>query len=92
MEFGQIFKITNPNPNPTDFYSHQIFERTGLLPSQCYKINDKKDFFVKFLKGAKEKMILGANNLKKYKEIGLEVKLTSDRIDKHTIFVNSAPI
>ena len=91
MEFSQIYKITNPDPNPTDYYSNLIFERTGLLPSQCYKINDEKDLFVKFLKGAKEKLILGVNNLTKFKEIGLEVKLTSDQIDKHTIFVNSAP-
>ena len=92
MEFSQIFKIINQDPNPTDYFSNQIFERTGLLPSQCYKINDEKDLFVKFLKGAKEKLILGANNLKKFNEIGLEVKLTSDQIDKNTIFVNSAPI
>ena len=89
---SQIFKIIEPDPKPTDHYANQIFEKTGLLPSQCYKINDEKDIFVKFLKGANEKIILGANNIKRFNEIGLKIKLSADQIDKNTIFVNSAPI
>lgn len=89
---SQIFKIIDPDPKPMDHYSNLIFEKTGLLPSQCYKVNDDKDIFVKFIKEGNEKTILGANNIKKFKEIGLEVKLSADQIDKNTIFVNSAPI
>ena len=89
---SQIYKILDPDPKPIDHYSNLIFEKTGLLPAQCYKINDNKDIFIKFIKGANEKLILGADNIKKFKEIGLGVKLSADQIDKNTIFINSAPI
>ena len=92
MEYSQIFKILDGDPHTTDYYANKIFEDTGILPAQCYKINDDKDLFLKFLTGVGEKTIQGAENLRKFKQIGLEIKLNNEQQEKNTIYVNSAPI
>ena len=92
MECRLIFKILDGDPHTTDYYANKIFVDTGILPAQCYKINDDKDLFLKFLTGVGEKNIQGAENLRKFKQIGLENKLNNEQQEKNTIYVNSAPI
>ena len=91
MELGQIYKIDG-DPKTPDHYSNKIFEETGLLTTQCYLINNKKDLFLKFQKGVGEHQLNNAKNIRTLNLIGLELKLSPDQTEKNTIFVTSAPI
>ena len=91
MELSQIYKIDG-DPKSPDHYSNKIFEETGLLTTQCYLINNKKDLFLKFQKGVGEHKLNNAKNIRIMNLIGLELKLSPDQTEKNTIFVSSAPI
>ena len=90
MEVTQIYSIIGENKS-MDFYANGIFERTKIMPNQCYLVNSKTNLFVKFPPETNINYINGATQIRSLKELGLTPKLSSREMEENTIFVNSAP-
>ena len=91
METNQIYRINSEEIKFSDHYSNLLFDKTFILPSQCYLINDNRDFFVKFEGNDILDNIGGAKVIKTVEEAGLKLKLSSEQGAKNIIFVTSAP-
>ena len=90
-ENGQIYRfIENREKNP-DQICGEIFQKTDVLPTQCYLVNDGKDVFIKFPSDVVIDHWTTTENIKILKEMGLTPKLSSNQIDMNTIYINSAP-
>ena len=88
---GQMYRITRDRDKNPDQICGELFEKTKVLPSQCYLVNDQRDVFIKFPNDVDVDQWTTTTNLKILKEMGLTPKLSSNQVDMNTVFVNSAP-
>ena len=84
----RIIKDRDKNP---DKICGELLQKTKVLPSQCYLVNDKRDVFIKFPNDVNIDQWTTTANLKILQEMGLTPKLSSNQVDMNTIYVNSAP-
>ena len=91
METSLIYKIINEANRSPDNFSNKLFEKTDIIPMECYQINDGKNLFLKIEGGTNSGKINKAHTIKILKELGLELKLSSDQAERNTIFVTTAP-
>ena len=90
-ENGQIYRIIENREKNPDQICGEIFQKTDVLPTQCYLVNDGKDVFIKFPSDVVIDHWTTTENIKILKEMGLTPKLSSNQIDMNTIYINSAP-
>ena len=89
MEVTQIYSIIGEKKN-MDFYANNIFERTKIMPNQCYLVNSQTNLFVKYLPDTNIDYIYGAAQIRSLRELGLIPKLSTKEMEENAIFVNSA--
>ena len=90
MDVTQIYSIVGEKKN-MDYYANNIFERTKIMPNQCYLVNSQSNLFVKFPPDTNIDYINGAAQIRGLRDLGLVPKLNSKEMEENTIFVNSAP-
>ena len=88
---GQTYNIIGDRAKTPDEYCGEIFMKTKVLPSKCFKVNDEKNLFIKFPNKINIDEWSTIENLKILQNMGLTPKLSSDQVDKNTLFINSAP-
>ena len=74
METRLIYKIVNEANRSPDYFSNKLFEKTDIIPMECYQINDGKFLFIKIEGGANSEKINKAHTIKILREMGLEIK------------------
>ena len=90
MEVTQIYKVTTEGKS-VDYFTNKIFQELNTVPAQCYYIKDNKEMFIKYQIGVTEAAINSATNIKKLKNVGLEIRLSPTQSERNTVFINSAP-
>ena len=88
---GQIYKIIGDPGKTPDEYCGELFSKTKILAAQCYKVNDQKDLFIRFPNKINLDQWTSTKNLNILQEIGLAPKLSSDQMDRNSLYINSAP-
>ena len=88
---SQIYYIESEKKEPGDAYANLIFQKTSILPTQCYLVNDNQSLYVKYPIGVNPGTWHTPKTLKDLKTIGLIPKLTQRQQELNTIFINSAP-
>ena len=73
---SQIYYIESEKKEPGDAYANLIFQKTGILPTQCYLVNDNQSLYVKYPIGVNPGTWHTPKTLKDLKTIGLIPKLT----------------
>ena len=90
MEFSQVYTVSTEGKT-VDYFTNKIFQEINTVPAQCYYIKGNKEMYIKYQVGILEATINSATNIKKLKEIGLEIRLTPTQSERNTVFINSAP-